>query len=250
MSWGAIMTNLPDGVLRYAVVVASVALLLGVGLVGIQMWRGDALICADGSVFARSCPAQGVPEAGVEQVVARALDDRLPGAIDDRVRLLTADVPELVSVPIGAIVPYFGRDEDIPSGWVLCDGRENPIGSRIVVDANRNRGGIQLPDLTARFVRGASAPLDPNYVQVGGEDEIDLQHQHRWVERRGGAWYSYDSDGSLRRVDDWGDGLHNTGSGTYPFSMGSGTRVYTQPVGGTVSNLPSYVELRFIIRIF
>lgn len=236
-----IVANLPKEVMRYATFVASVAFLIGVTLVGIQMWRGDALICADGSVFATSCPT-----ATVADVVTTVVDERLAGlagAMDER-------LSEVTNVPIGTIVPYFGRDEDIPSGWVLCDGRENPLGSRIAIDANRDRGGIQLPDLTARFIRGADAPLNPSYVQIGGNDEINTQHSHRWVHRSGNRWNSYDSDGNLRRVDNWGDGIHNDGSGTFPFNMNSGTLVYTEPEGEMVSNLPSYVELRFIIKIF
>ena len=238
MTLNEILANLPKEVMRYAAFVASLALLMGMVLVGIQMWRGDALVCADGSFFATNCP-----DANVGEVVARAIDERLPGAIDERV-LLT-------NVPIGTIVPYFGRDEDIPSGWVLCDGRENPIGSQVAIDANSDRGGIQLPDLTARFIRGADAPLNPSYVQVGGSDTIDMQHSHRWVHRNGNTWRSYDSDGNLRRVDNWGNGIHNDGSGTFPFGMASGTSVYTELAGEEmVSNLPGYVELRFIIKIF
>ena len=180
-----------------------------------------------------------------------AIDERLPGAIDERLPGAIDERLLLTNVPIGTIVPYFGRDEDIPSGWVLCDGRENPIGSQITIDANSDRGGIQLPDLTARFIRGANAPLNPSYVQVGGSDTTNTQHSHRWVHRSGNTWRSYDSDGNLRRVDNWGDGIHNDGSGTFPFNMASGTSVYTELAGeGMVSNLPSYVELRFIIKIF
>ncbi|MYH31230.1 MAG: tail fiber protein [Acidobacteria bacterium] len=256
------VANLPQEVMRYAAFVASLALLMGMVLVGIQMLRGDALICADGSFFATSCPG-----ANVGEVVAREIDERLPGAIDEHLpgaidrRLLRAiderlpgAIDErllLANVPIGTIVPYFGRDEDIPSGWVLCDGRENPIGSQITIDANSDRGGIQLPDLTARFIRGANAPLNPSHVQVGGSDTINTQHSHRWVHRSGNTWSSYDSDGNLGSADNWGDGIHNNGSGTFPFNMASGTSVYTELAGeGMVSNLPGYVELRFIIKIF
>ena len=48
-------------------------------------------------------------------------------------------------LPIGTIVAFFGRDDEIPAGWALCDGRNNPEDSLIQVDADAQQGGIQLP---------------------------------------------------------------------------------------------------------
>ena len=64
-----------DPVFKWAFLVAVVG---AVVLVAIQMWRGDALVCSDGSVFARSC--------------------------------LTP------TIPLGAVVA-FDRDNGCPAGW-------------------------------------------------------------------------------------------------------------------------------------
>lgn len=211
MPWKDILESIPRWMLRAA---ATGAVLL----VAIQMWRGEALVCANGAVFARNC----------DDVVA-----------------------EPTRVPIGTILPYFGMDVDIPPGWVLCDGRENPIGSRISLDANEEREGIQLPDLESKFIRGASEPLNPNHLRVGGNDQIDLAHTHLWARTNNDLrWLSFDSSGRLYRVDDWGDGHRTDGTGGWPLHVRANTELYTQPVGEEVSNLPSYAELRFIIRIF
>ena len=268
MTWSEIVATLPRKVLGYTAFAASLVLLVAVALLAVQMWRGDAIVCANGAIFAKSCSSStGDPDSAVREMVARALDERLPGAItevlsgaiderlreaiDEHLRLLRVEAPELMSVPIGTVVPYFGKDADIPSGWVLCDGRENPPGSRIVVDANDERGGIQLPDLGSRFIRGAREPLNAGRLRVGGNDDIDLEHTHMWAHYTSGdRWYSYNSEDRRVRVDNWNDGLHTEGSGDYPLLVRSNTELYTERAGGVARNLPSYVELRFIIRIF
>ena len=223
MTWSEIVATLPREVQRYTAFVASMVLLMAVALLAVQMWRGDAIVCANGAIFAKSCSSStDDPDSAARDMVARALEERLPGAIDEvlsgaiaerlpdaiedrlpgsvgerlpgaidehlpgatderlreaideHLQLLRVEAPEIMSVPIGTVVPYFGKDADIPSGWVLCDGRENPPESRIVVDANDERGGIQLPDLRSTFIRGAREPLNAGRLRVGGNDEIDL----------------------------------------------------------------------------
>ena len=65
--------------------ILSVAVVGIVALVAIQMWRGDALICADGSFFAKSC-----------------------------------DPPTVVDLPKGAVVA-FSKEEGCPTGWEEYD---------------------------------------------------------------------------------------------------------------------------------
>ena len=85
MSWSEVVAKLPKDALGYVAIVATLTLFVGVALVGIQMWRGDALICADGSFFAKSCTPQGVALSGaIDERLPGAIDERLPGAIDER----------------------------------------------------------------------------------------------------------------------------------------------------------------------
>ena len=206
MSWREILENVPRWMLRGSAVLAVV-------LVGFQMVRGDALVCANGAIFARSCAATDL-------------------------------------MPIGAVVAYFGVDENIPVGWALCDGRDHPASSLVDLDANSERDGKQLPDMTHRFVRGAGGPLNTSALTIGGSDETNTEHNHRWVHRSGNNWNSYNAEGTSIRVDNWNDGVHNRDSGTFPFNMAAGREVFTSQDGVVVDNLPSFVELRFIIRVF
>lgn len=60
MPWREILELVPVWILRTAVAGA-------VALVAIQMWRGDALICPNGAVFAKRCDpvSEGVPNQAV-----------------------------------------------------------------------------------------------------------------------------------------------------------------------------------------
>lgn len=75
--------------------VMAVALILAVTLVAIQMYRGDALVCADGSIFGRTCDLPEPPAVDLTEI-----DDRL-GGLEGR-----ADVLERVQ---GLLTENMGR---------------------------------------------------------------------------------------------------------------------------------------------
>lgn len=155
------------------------------------------------------------------------------------------------SPPIGAILPYFGVDNDLPDNWIVCDGRDLPAESRISIDANEERGGNQIPDLRSRFVRGATRELVNQSIAVGGSDSIDLSHSHLWARKVGNEWRSYNEEGEFVRVDDWSNGIGEQGEGNRPLSNDASLNLHTDKQGiANASNLPPYVELRYIIRIF
>ena len=157
--------------------------------------------------------------------------------------------PSTANFPVGVILPFFGRDEDIPDGWVVCDGRDIPADSNIVVDANAKKGGLQLPDLRERFVRGAATELSKVGIRTGGSDAIDLEHSHLWAEKVSGHWYSFENK-EWKRVDDWSDGIGDSGKGNRPLSNDSDLVLHTDNQGSkSTSILPAYVELRYIIRV-
>ena len=125
-------------------------------------------------------------------------------------------IPSTV-IPVGTIVPYFGLDEDLPSGWVLCDGRDNPTGSQIRLDANSEKGGIQLPDLRSKFIRGSKDALSPNRVQEGGSDTTNLEHAHLWAHFGNIEWDIYNQDSDRVKVDPASkDGMSYVGKGYHP----------------------------------
>lgn len=150
---------------------------------------------------------------------------------------------------MGAILPFFGLDEHVPDGWVICDGRDAPDGSKILLDANAEKGGIQLPDLRSKFVRGASKELNKEGSRTGGKDTIDLNHSHLWAKRLNDGWYSYENK-EFTRVDDWGNGIGDDGEGNQPLSNDKNLELYTDNQGNEYTSiLPSFVELRYIIRV-
>jgi hypothetical protein len=67
-------------------------------------------------------------------------------------------------VPVGSIMPFAGRHNNIPAGWLLCDGRQldrthygalfNVIGTFWGV--GNNYSTFNLPDLRGYFLRGVS----------------------------------------------------------------------------------------------
>ena len=151
--------------------------------------------------------------------------------------------------PVGAILPFFGLDKDIPVGWVVCDGREVPEDSSIDVDANKRKGGKQLPDLRSRFVRGSATELRREGIRTGGSDTIDLEHVHLWAQKKRGEWYSFEYN-EWKRVDDWSDGIGDDGEGNRPLSNDKDLDLYTGKGGSkSANNLPAYVELRYIIKV-
>ena len=173
----------------------------------------------------------------------------LPSSESDPIK-----VPQSSLVPVGTIVAYFGKDDDIPPGWALCDGRDNPNESKITIDANSNEGGIQLPDLRNRFIRGSNQALAESHVKEGGNDTITLEHAHLWAHFKSKKWYSYNENNQYQyyRIDNWDDGVGDKGENNFPLQVDeeSEKKLYTEMNTINVSNLPKYIELRFIIRIF
>lgn len=162
--------------------------------------------------------------------------------------------PELEPFPVGTVVAFFGPDNRIPNGWKLLDGQQAPENSTLGFDADPAIDGEQLPDLRGKFIRGSSDPLQPGNLVAGGRDITDLSHSHRWArfEPEEDEWYSYTNrDNRFAKVDNWNDGIDDGGSGEYPLLVEAGRSLYTERVGNDQeSNLPSHVELRWIIRVF
>ena len=130
-------------------------------------------------------------------------------------------------LPIGTIVAFSGPVEDIPRGWVPCDGLTLPNGDRV-------------PNLTGRFLMGT--------MESGLAEGGTAEHAHQWV-RRGDKsdWFSYrDSKGNREvEVDNWNNGIGDDGKGEYPFLIDTATTLYTSGE----SNLPPHVAVRYIIRV-
>ena len=70
-------------------------------------------------------------------------------------RAATADrVPS--EVPLGGVVMFYGDPGELPTNWLICDGRT-------VEDPESPLDGRAVPDLRGLFVRGAGGMGDGNY---------------------------------------------------------------------------------------
>lgn len=124
---------------------------------------------------------------------------------------------EYFMVPKGAIIIWSGSVNDIPSGWVLCDGTNG------------------TPDLRNRFVLGAGNRYAVD--ATGGEEEHTLtinempKHKHE-INRT----FSGGGGGS------GGGDINISGSGNTPFSI--------LETGGSQphNNMPPYYALCYIMR--
>lgn len=129
-------------------------------------------------------------------------------------------------LPPGMMVPFAGPTNNIPTGWLLCDGRAVPIASysRLYNAISNAWGGagtnFNLPDLRGMFLRGVNLGRtgdlgDPHATTRGpsapgglaGDNVGSVQtsqfrpHRHRWAEIDGNAsrfsrsLYSWDVNG-------------------------------------------------------
>lgn len=79
-------------------------------------------------------------------------------------------------VPSGCILMWSGALDDIPDGWVLCDGSDG------------------TPNLQDRFVVGAGTQYNVN--DTGGEDEVELSEAELAPHSHGSGSLSTGSGGS------------------------------------------------------
>jgi len=78
----------------------------------------------------------------------------------------------IVPVPSGTIIMWSGAADNIPDGWVICDGRRyNYRGEAI----NTGSSGVLTPNLKGRFIMGYSKPTDPI---TGGDKFVGLSAEH------------------------------------------------------------------------
>ncbi len=99
-------------------------------------------------------------------------------------------------VPVGTILPYYGKLDSLPSNWVPCDGRDSP---------GLPYPWTKVPDLRQRFLRGArdGAGVESSLGGSGGLDFVP-DHQHRV------SGSSDDVSFPLKSVNSWANSM-----GTY-----------------------------------
>lgn len=165
------------------------------------------------------------------------------------------------TVPVGAILAYWGDPAALPEGWRLCDGG-------VVSDAESPLAGRRLPDLRKRFVRGAGCcELEDEAGGEGGRD-VAPAHSHPFSASTNNVWFGQNSvagwsgtealyeqrpaRGKRKDVAALTVPSEPSGRGPWPshgHMAGSASFSGATANGGAHDNRPGFVSLHFIIRI-
>ena len=167
-----------------------------------------------------------------------------------------------VLFPAGMVSPFAGPVENIPSGWLLCDGSEisrteyanlyNAIG--VCWGIGNGSTTFNLPDLRGMFLRGVSGNSG-NDVDANGRIVLNDKGGNT-----GNQVGSYQSDAIRNIIGNFGGHCYNTVDGAFSFSSGNhyaesgGTSIGSVsfnasrvvPVGS--DNRPKNVYVNYIIK--
>ena len=121
-------------------------------------------------------------------------------------------------MPVGSIIMFNGKAEEIPSGWAICDGKNG------------------TPNLLDRFI------LASTYAGgTGGQSQITLSvsqlppHRHRLKK----CWYGKSDNADDRQVVRWDD------------SVGTNDQILTEETGFglPINIMPPYYRLIYIMKV-
>ena len=122
------------------------------------------------------------------------------------------------AMPVGSIIMFNGKAEEIPSGWAICDGTNG------------------TPNLLDRFI------LASTYAGgTGGQSQITLSvsqlppHRHRLKK----CWYGKSDNADDRQVVRWDD------------SVGTNDQILTEETGFglPINIIPPYYRLIYIMKV-
>jgi hypothetical protein len=83
-------------------------------------------------------------------------------------------------VPTGAIMPFMGGKDNVPEGWLLCDGSPIPDGPLKDMLTSNNVEFAKTPDLRGMFLRGTGHHKgEDNFVGADlGKSQLDAIRSH------------------------------------------------------------------------
>ncbi|MBD3174673.1 MAG: hypothetical protein GF320_05810 [Armatimonadia bacterium] len=147
------------------------------------------------------------------------------------------------ALPIGTVLAYAGDLDDLPQGWMLCDG------STINLRQSPWRGR-RVPDLTGRYLRGLQKPTETDALGRAGGREV-ARHTHSIEHTHVGVTFE----------SEWSDADTGNGSGQADMAPSGGPRAHihsyatSEPVPSTSSGSadillnPSFVGVNFIMKV-
>ena len=141
------------------------------------------------------------------------------------------------SVPSGGIIMWSGATNNIPTGWVICDGQNG------------------TPDLRNRFVIGATAGsgdttypgLSPN-ATGGSADAIVVEHNHTLTDPGHSHTEAYNTPSTGQDQAGSGSGDNDNTSTQQTSTETTGITIDSAGSSGTNANLPPYMALAYIMK--
>ena len=79
-------------------------------------------------------------------------------------------------VPTGAIMPFIGGEDDVPAGWLLCDGRSIPNNTANAKLRELLGSDAKTPYLTGRFLKGTGTPTELNVESIPLKGYQNMKH--------------------------------------------------------------------------
>ena len=171
--------------------------------------------------------------------------------VDGGLKLRGADV---IALPIGAVLPFWGDPATLDTSWVVCDGR-------LISDATSPLNGKRAPQLVDMFMRGANGQAQLG--TTGGRNSVPA-HSH-WFSSTGSVWLPNESGNgngpfgsfSPTTAAGWDNSKYSLGrqSGSAnPYNthghMGGSVGISGNTLSaGDFDNRPRYLAMHFIMRV-
>ena len=159
------------------------------------------------------------------------------------------DSMEKLIVPKGSIIMWSGKINEIPAGWVLCDGASDAV-----------------PDLRDRFIVGAGSSY--NTKEMGGAAEVQITIDQLPAHSHGsgslnasGGEHGHHVPGFLHADDNnhtFSDRFAGGDNPHHPYNIGIGGGGHNHSINGSTANSgsgkphenrPPFYALAFIIKL-
>lgn len=181
------------------------------------------------------------------------------GAVTAVAQVNQTDTFKYAFQPTGSVEMYAGQYNNIPTNWLLCDGSAisrttyKDLFDVVGIQFGNGDGSttFNLPDLRAKFPRGANASANPG--NTGGADSVTLTtselpaHNHSVSDpghtHTANVGDTSGGDNYIRAQISNAWGTTSVNSNTTGISIGN------TGGGAAHENRPAFVELLFIIKI-